>query len=103
MDAVTYPTLEHVAQQARPYPTRILEGQDTGLILFAAGVPRPQRRHPLRQADMTCTCVDLDGDRLMEMARLYPPTWDFLADDAWEFCRASDEAMGRRLRRHVHR
>lgn len=77
--------LEHIAQEARPYPADRLEGCETGLVLFAAAFLGHNDAIHFAEAGLQTTCVDIDGERLEEMAVIYPLTWDFLCDDAWEF------------------
>lgn len=84
-----YRTLEHVAQQARPYPAHLLEGCETGLCLFAAAYLGHNDAVHMAEAGMRVTCVDKDANRLYEMENLYPVNWTFRAADAWEF--ASEE------------
>lgn len=85
MGAVTYPTLEHVAMEARPYPTHLLEGCETGLVLFAAAFFGHNDAIHFAQADVLTTCVDNDRKKLKQMERLYPPEWVFMWDDAWSY------------------
>jgi hypothetical protein len=88
MGTVTYPSLEHVAQQARPYPTHVLEGCETGLVLFAAAFLGHNDAIHFAEAGIRTLCVDVDEERLREMEQLYPADWGFHANDAWEFARA---------------
>ncbi|MBA3565267.1 MAG: hypothetical protein H0W31_00240 [Actinobacteria bacterium] len=85
MGTVTYPTLEHVAMQARPYPTYLLDGCETGLCLFSAAFLGHNDAVHFAEAGLLTTCVDSDGERLSEMQELYPEEWGFFEDDAWEF------------------
>lgn len=87
MGAVTYPTLEHVAQEARPYPTHLLTDCETGLCLFAAAFLGHNDAIHFAEAGIKTTCVDVDGDRLEIMADLYPEEWHFVCRDAWTFAR----------------
>jgi len=89
MGNLTYPTLEHVAMQARPYPTHLLEGCETGLCLFAAAFLGHNDAVHLAEAGMHGFCVDVDGVRLAEMTQLYPPDWQWAVDDAWKFADAA--------------
>jgi hypothetical protein len=83
--ALTYSTLEHVAMQARPYPTHLLEGCETGLCLFAAAFLGHNDVVHFAEAGMEATCVDIDYERIAEMAQLYPRSWHFAIDDAWKY------------------
>lgn len=85
MGAVTYPTLEHVAMAARPYPSDLLEGCSAGLALFSAAFLGHNDAVHFAEAGMRGTCVDINGERLAEMRDLYPADWDFIEDDAWKF------------------
>jgi hypothetical protein len=84
---VTYPTLEHVAMEARPYPTHVLEGCETGLVLFAAGFLGHNDAIHFAQAGIKAICVDIAEERLEEMRALYPDTWRFFIGDAWDVAR----------------
>lgn len=84
-------TLEHVAMEARPYPTHLLEGCETGLVLFAAAFLGHNDAIHFAEAGIQTTCVDIDGERLEQMADLYPAEWHFLAGDAWEFAANAGE------------
>lgn len=85
---MTYPTLEHVAMQARPYPSHLLEGCETGLVLFAAAFLGHNDAIHFAEAGIRTTCVDVDGERLAEMCDLYPSDWSFHENDAWRFVEA---------------
>jgi hypothetical protein len=82
---VTYPTLTHVAMEARPYPTHLLEGCETGLVLFAAAFLGHNDAIHFAEAGLRCSCVDVDAERLAVMRGLYPDTWAFFEGDAWEW------------------
>jgi hypothetical protein len=71
--------------EARPYPTRILEGAETGLVLFAAAFLGHNDAIHFAEAGMKATCVDVDESRLREMHALYPENWAFRLMDAWEY------------------
>lgn len=90
---MSYPTLEHVAQEAHPYPVELLEGAESGLLLFAAGFLGHNDGVHFAERGIPCDCVDVDRDRLEEMRQLYPRDWNFHVDDAFDFAR---EAVGRR-------
>jgi hypothetical protein len=81
---VAYPTLEHVAQEARPYPTELLKGAETGLCLFSAAFMGHNDVIHFALEDVQTTCVDIDGEKLAALRALYPADWDFLCRDAWE-------------------
>lgn len=82
-------TLEHVAMEARPYPTHLLEDCDTGLVLFAAAFKGWNDAIHFAMAGMVGTCVDVDKGRLDAMRPLYPDNWSFYASDAWKYAEAA--------------
>lgn len=92
---VAYPTLEDVAVEARPYPTYLLENAQTGLCLFSAAFMGHNEAIHFALEDVQTTCVDIDQEKLHNMAALYPDNWDFLCDDAWKFAEAA-YALGER-------
>lgn len=92
MDAVTYKTLEYVAMSARPYPTHLLTGCETGLVLFAAAFLGHNDAIHFAEAGLEGTCCDIDAERLEEMKRLYPDNWTFVAGDAWELAQEAADA-----------
>jgi hypothetical protein len=74
--------------EARPYPTHLLEGCETGLVLFAAAFLGHNDAVHFAEAGIDTTCVDTDGERLEEMAQLYgapSDVWSFHKADAWVF------------------
>lgn len=85
MGAVIYPTLEHVAMEARPYPAHLLEGCETGLVLFAAAFLGHNDAIHFAEAGVQTTCVDTDAERLAEMRTLYPEDWEWEVCDAWDY------------------
>ena len=89
MGAVTYATLEHVAEQARPYPAHLLDECETGLCLFAAGFLGHNDVIHFAEAGLHTTCIDIDEDRLGEMRMLYPSDWEFAVFDAWDYAMAA--------------
>jgi hypothetical protein len=89
---VTYPSLEHIAMQARPYPAHLLEGCETGLVLFAAAFLGHNDAIHFAEAEIEeVWCVDIDAMRLDEMCPLYPAHWSFRHADAWEYARIHSE------------
>lgn len=89
MTRVAYPSLEHVAMQARPYPRELLADCDTGLVLFAAAfLGHNDAVHFAEAGVRDVTLVDVDGERLGEMAELYrSDEWTFVEDDAFAYSR----------------
>ena len=89
MDTVTYRTLEHVAGQARPYPAHLLEGCESGLVLFSAAFLGHNDAIHFAEAGLVTTCIDTDADRLHEMRELYPEQWAFVNTDAYAYAEAA--------------
>lgn len=88
MARLTYPSLEHVAMDACPYPAALLGRCESGLILFAAAfLGRNDAIHFAEAGVPFVTLVDVDGLRLEEMADLYRggDDWRFVEMDAWAF------------------
>ena len=83
--STAYPTLTHVAQEARPYPTYLLENAKTGLCLFSAAFMGHNEAIHFALEDVFTTCVDIDAAKLEVMADLYPEDWRFICRDAWEY------------------
>jgi hypothetical protein len=67
------------------YPTEVLEGCESALVLFAAAFLGRQDACWVEEAGLVATCVDSDDRRLQEMLRLYPEDWTFVRDDAFSF------------------
>jgi len=82
---VAYPTLTHVAQEARPYPTYLLENAETGLCLFSAAFMGHNEAIHFALEEVKTTCVDIDQEKLHAMVGLYPSDWEFVCADAWDF------------------
>jgi hypothetical protein len=92
---VAYATIEHVAQEARPYPTYLLEGAQTGLCLFSAAFLGHNEAIHFALEDVRTTLVDIDEPKMDTMRDLYPDTWEFVVADAWEYADKA-AAEGRR-------
>ena len=74
-----------VNRNAQPYPAYLLPKGGTALALFAAGFHGWNDVIHMARKEMDVTCVDVDGDRLWEMAEIYPNIMTFYVKDAWEF------------------
>ncbi len=78
-------TFDAINRKAGPYPANLLPHGGTALSLFSAGflgqndVVHMERRH------MTITCVDVDGDKLLEMLKMYSEPMECHVEDAWSF------------------
>lgn len=75
---------ESIALDAGPYPSMRLPRGGTGLCLFAAAFLGAQDAIHMARAGMELDLVDVDGDRMREMAPLYPLARRHV-QDAWEF------------------
>jgi hypothetical protein len=82
---IAYRTLEHIACEARPYPTYLLEDAETGLCLFSAAFYGHNAEIHFALEDVHTTCVDTDQEKLRVMETLYPEDWNFVCEDAWDF------------------
>jgi hypothetical protein len=74
------------------FPCPSLEGCESALVLFAAGFYGKQDAFWIADAGIHATCVDLDHEKLDEMAAVYPTDWDFLEADAYTW---ADTATGK--------
>lgn len=85
-------TLEQVRAQAAPdlYPRHVLVGCEDALVLFAAAWHGKQDAVWIAEAGLTATCVDLDVDRLTEMAEAYPPDWQFVDMDVFDYANRAE-------------
>ncbi len=68
--------------EARPYPTDVLAGCETGLLLFGAGLLGANDGAHFRAAGIESAVVDDDRDALALMAKEYPKDWLFFGADA---------------------
>jgi hypothetical protein len=84
------PPLDMVSTDARAYPADLLPEGGTALALFAAAFLGANDSIHFARKDMYGTCVDTNEKRLREMSLLYPESWIFVNDDAWEFAERVD-------------
>lgn len=89
------PPLDAISKEATPFPAFLLPQGGTALSLFSAAFLGVNDAIYFARADMQATCVDIDEQRLDEMADLYPYDWDFVVSDAWAFAEEAAEE-GRR-------
>lgn len=87
--------LEAVSRVARPYPAWLLDGCETGLVLFAAAFLGHNDGIHFARAGLRTVCVDVSADRLSEMRHMYPDDWGFVPADAWSFAAATRELGAR--------
>ena len=86
MVPVTPLTLSDVRDRADgTFPVDVLDSCSTALLLFAAGFHGQQDGIFVADAGLTGTCVDIRPQRLHEMAEIYPASWEFVVDDAFDF------------------
>lgn len=85
MSSVETITFDRLNREARPYPAYLLPKHGTALGLFAAGFHGWNDIIHFARKQMRVDCVDLDSDKLWEMAALYPSGFAFHAEDAWDF------------------
>lgn len=91
MTSVTHETLEHVAMDAGIYPTELIPGCESALILFAAAFDgRNDAIHFAEAGVPDVTLVDIDVDRLEQMRDLYrDDRWRWILGDAWAYADAA--------------
>ena len=75
------------AEERSLYPVESLQGLRTALVGFCAAFLGRQDCVWIEEAGITATGVDLDAERLFEMAALYPDDWTFVCDDVFEYAR----------------
>lgn len=87
MGAVTAESLDEIRARGNRdiFPTEILPGCSTALVLFAAAFLGEQDAAWIEEAGIVGTCVDHDEDRLKEMVRIYPDRWIFVNQDVYRF------------------
>lgn len=86
--SVVVDPLEAIYAEACLYPTHLLREGETGLCLFAAAFLGINDAIHMARAGMFTTCVDIDGDRLAQMAELYYEGAHPIAGiigDAWSY------------------
>ena len=79
-------TLDSIYVQAGVYPTDVLAGYESVLVLFGAAFLGVNDVIHLAAAGLAdVTVVDLDAEKLDAMRVLYPRTWKFVSADAFDF------------------
>lgn len=80
-------TVEEIRERGNRdlFPTEVLIGCKTALVLFAAGFLGEQDAAWIEEAGILATCVDVDEDKLKQMTRIYPDGWIFVRQDAYQF------------------
>lgn len=71
------------------FPTEVLDGCRSALVLFAAAFLGRQDACWIEEAGITATCVDNDRQRLDEMLRVYPEDWTFVLGDVFDYLATS--------------
>ncbi len=74
-----------INRNAQPYPAYSLPRGGTALALFAAGFHGWNDVIHMARKDMEITCVDVDANKLWEMAEIYPQPIAYHVEDAWDF------------------
>lgn len=72
------------------YPVDVLDRCSTALLLFSAAFYGRQDGVFVADAGVDATCVDVWSERLHDMAAVYPPSWEFIVDDAFGFAEATE-------------
>ncbi len=80
-----------INRNAQPYPAYLLPRGGTALALFAGGFHGWNDVIHMARKEMEITCVDVDYDKLWEMAEIYPNIMTFYVKDAWEFATEAAE------------
>lgn len=78
-------SFDRINRSARPYPAYVLPVYGTGLCLFAAGFLGWNDVIHMVRNEMKIDCVDVDKEKLWEMASLYPSGLAYHVEDAWAF------------------
>lgn len=76
---------ETVISGKRAFPSWLLHEGDTALVLFAAAFGGVNDAQYLRDAGLTGTCVDIDHEKLGEMALQYPEGWEYVHADVFDY------------------
>lgn len=71
------------------YPTDVLEGCESALVLFAAAFYGRQDCAAIATAGLTATCVDHDHEKLGAMVLAYPEGWEYVHGDAYRYAQAT--------------
>ncbi len=74
-----------INRNAQPYPAYLLPAGGTGLALFSAGFHGWNDVIHMSRKGMYVDCVDVDSEKLWQMAQIYPGGWSYHVEDAWEF------------------
>jgi hypothetical protein len=90
----TATTFDRINRNAQVYPANVLPNGGTALCLFSAGFLGWNDVIHMVRNDMRVTCVDVDKDKLFEMASIYPAGLELWVEDAWHF--ATDAAASGR-------
>lgn len=75
--------LDGLRRCAGPYPSNLLKGCETALLLFGAGFLGMNDGIHMVDAGISAVVVDIDESKLLKMANLYPDDWTFVKADAW--------------------
>lgn len=78
-------TTADLRSQGDLYPVEALRGLTTALVGFCAAFLGRQDCAWIEGAGLEAVCVDLDAERLLEMALIYPDRWAFVCDDFFDY------------------
>lgn len=79
LDAIRQPSA------AALYPSAVLDGCESALVMFAAAFLGAQDAVWIADAGLTATCVDTDLEKVAEMAPAYPTDWEYVVGDAFDY------------------
>lgn len=82
--------LELIRSQAGPYPADLLDGCESGLLLFAGGFHGRNDGIWFADAGMWATCVDIRPGGLEAMEAVYPDDWEYVCEDVFQFAEQAD-------------
>lgn len=88
--------LDELHARGGPYPTELLVGCESALVLFgAAFLGINDAIHVAAAGIADVTVVDVDAARLATMRSLYPAGWEFVESDAFDFAGRQSAAHAR--------
>ncbi len=83
--AIAAPTFDQINRNAQVYPAFLLPEGGSALSLFSAGFHGWNDVIHMARRNMRIECVDVDAEKLWEMAGVYPDPIAYHVADAWEF------------------
>ncbi len=70
-------------EKSHPYPTWVIAGCETALVIFAAEFGGMNDCAWIVDAGLRATCVDNNPDKLEALRDLYPDDWSYICTDAY--------------------